>query len=151
MLPNQNATIDTRKGVVQGLKGHVISLSPSSSDGTRTVTITLDAPLPPGFRAGLGAGQAPVVATIDVERLDNVLFVGRPIHSSPNTAVFLYRITNNGPEAVRTYVKLGRASVTTMEVLDGLKEGDKVILSDMSSVGEAERVRITDDKHRSKH
>ena len=145
--PNQNATIDTRKGLVKGLKGHVISLSPSSSDGTRTVTITLDASLPPGFR-----GQAlEVVATIDVEKLDNVLFVGRPIHSSPNTAVFLYRITNNGSEAVRTYAKLGRASVTTMEVLDGLKEGDKVILSDMSSVGEAERVRITDDQHRSKH
>lgn len=142
--PNQNATIDTRKGLV---KGHVISLNPSSSDGTRTVTVALDAPLPPGFR-----GQAlEVVATIDVEKLDNVLFVGRPIHSRPNAAVFLYRITNNGSEAVRTYVKLGRASVTTMEVLDGLKEGDKVILSDMSSVGEAERVRITDDQHRSKH
>lgn len=99
--PNQNATIDTRKGLVQGLKGHVISLSPSPCDGTRTVTITLDAPLPPRFRAGLGAGQAlEVVATIDIEKLDNVLFVGRPIHSSPNAAVFLYRITNNGSEAV---------------------------------------------------
>jgi beta-lactamase regulating signal transducer with metallopeptidase domain len=150
--PNQNATIDTRKGLVKGLKGHVTSLSPSSSDGTRTVTITLDAPLPPGFRAGLGAGQAlEVVATLDVEKLDNVLVVGRPMHSRPNAAVFLYRITNNGSEAVRAQVKLGRASVTTMEVLDGLKEGDKVILSDMCSVGEAERVRITDDQHRSKH
>lgn len=137
---------------MQGLKGHVISLSASPSDGTRTVTITLDAPLPPGFRAGLGAAQAlEVVATIDVEKLDNVLFVGRPIHSSPNAAVFLYRITNNSSESVRSYGKLGRASVTTMEVLDGLKEGDKVILSDMSSVGEAERVLITDDQHRSKH
>src|SRR6266699_168516 len=73
-----------------------------------------------------------------------------PVGGSPNTGMFLFKIINNGSEAIRTYVKLGRASATTIEVLDGLKEGDKVILSDVS-VGEAERLRITDDQHVLKH
>ena len=69
------------------------------------------------------------------------------MHSAPNSEISLFKIVNNGTEAVRVNLKLGRASVSTIEVLEGLKEGEKVILSDMSSVGNADRVRLTDEKH----
>ncbi len=141
--PGQNAAVSTKKGPLAN--GHVNSMGAPSSNDTRTVDIALDA-LPPGTSAGLE-----VIASIDIEKLQNVLFVGRPAGGSPNAGIFLFKIINTGSEAIRTYVKLGRASATTIEVLDGLREGDKVILSDMSSVGEAERIRITDDQHRLKH
>ncbi len=136
--PNQNATIDTRKGLV---KGHVTGINASSSDGTRTVYVSLDGPLPEGIGADLQ-----IDATIDIEKLDNVLYVGRPVHASEratgNSPFSLFKIVNDGTEAVRVNVKLGRASVNTIEVLDGLKEGDKVILSDMSSYDNADRVHL---------
>jgi HlyD family secretion protein len=84
-------------------------------------------------------------------KLENVLYVGRPVNGRQNSEISLFKITDNDAEAVRTQVKLGRASVPTIEVLDGLKEGDKVIVSDMSSVESAERVRLTDEKHLSSH
>jgi beta-lactamase regulating signal transducer with metallopeptidase domain len=141
--PGQSVAVGTKKGPLAN--GHVHSTGAPSSNDTRTVDIALDA-LPPGTSAGLE-----VIATINIEKLDNALFVGRPVGGSPNTGMFLFKIINNGSEAIRTYVKLGRASATTIEVLDGLKEGDQVILSDVSSVGEAERIRITDDQHVLKH
>jgi len=131
--PNQNVTIDTRKGLV---KGHVLRINASSS-GATAADIALDAPLPEGVNAGLA-----VDATIDIEKLDNILYVGRPIHATANSAASLFKLVNDGSEAVRVSVKLGRASVNTIEVLDGLKEGDKVILSDMSSYDNADRVKI---------
>lgn len=90
-------------------------------------------------------------ATIDIERLDNVLFIGRPVNSEPNGGIDLFKTSNNGLEAVRTHVKLGRASASTIELLDGLQEGEKVIISDMSSVSGADRIRLTDDNHVLKH
>ena len=141
--PGQSVAVSTKKGPLAN--GHVHSTGAPASNDTRTVDIALDA-LPPGTSAGLE-----VIATINIEKLDNALFVGRPVGGSPNTGMFLFKIINNGSEAIRTYVKLGRASATTIEVLDGLKEGDQVILSDVSSVGEAERIRITDDQHVLKH
>jgi len=142
---NQNATVDTHKGLV---KGHIIGVSPGSSDETRTVNIAIDGPLPQGFWVGSGARNvAEVVATIEIARLENVLYIGRPVNGAQNATLDLFKIINNGAEAVRTHVKLGRASVNTIEILDGLKEGDKVILSDMSSVAHADRIRLTDEKH----
>lgn len=147
--PNQDATVDTHLGLV---KGHVANIDRSSSGETRTVNIVLDGPLPQGFSAGRGAGDVvEVVATIDIEKLDKVLYVGRPVNGSANSSVELFKIINNGAEAVRTHVKLGRSSVNTIEVLDGLQEGDSVIISDMSSVANAERIRLTDEKHLRSH
>jgi beta-lactamase regulating signal transducer with metallopeptidase domain len=132
--PNQNATIDTRKGLV---KGHVTGINASALDGTRTVYISLDGPLPSGAAADL-----PIDATIDIERIDNTLYVGRPVHSAANSTLALFKIVKDGAEAERVNVKFGRLSVNAIEVLDGLKEGDKIILSDMSPYDNADRIRL---------
>jgi beta-lactamase regulating signal transducer with metallopeptidase domain len=137
--PNQNASIGTRKGPLAN--GHVSSISPSPSNDTRGVDIALD-----GVPEGVSAGVE-IDATIDIEKLENVLYVGRPVHATANSTVSLFKIVNEGKEAVRVKVKLGRSSVNTIEVLDGLQVGDKVILSDMSSYENADRIRLTDEKH----
>jgi len=131
---NQNATVDTKKGLV---KGHVSRLSSSTSNETRGVDIAFDAALPEGASVDLQ-----IDATIDIERLDNILYVGRPVHATANSTASLFKLVKGGMEAVRVNVKLGRSSVNTIEVLDGLREGDKVILSDMSTYDDADRVRI---------
>jgi beta-lactamase regulating signal transducer with metallopeptidase domain len=137
--PNQNASIGTRKGPLAN--GHVSSISPSPSNDTRGVDIALDA-VPEGVSAGVE-----IDATIDIEKLENVVYVGRPVHAAANSTVSLFKIVNEGKEAVRVKVKLGRSSVNTIEVLDGLQVGDKVILSDMSSYENADRIHLTDEKH----
>jgi beta-lactamase regulating signal transducer with metallopeptidase domain len=137
--PNQNASIGTRKGPLAN--GHVSSISPSPSNDTRGVDIALD-----GVPEGVSAGVE-IDATIDIEKLESVLYVGRPVHATANSTVSLFKIVNEGKEAVRVKVKLGRSSVNTIEVLDGLQVGDKVILSDMSSYENADRIRLTDEKH----
>ncbi len=142
LKPGQNAAIASKNGAVG--KGRVANIGPQSNDA-RTVDISLDA-VPQGITAGLD-----VSATIDIERLNNILFIGRPVNSQPNGSVDLFKIVNNGSEAVRTHVKLGRASLNSIEVLDGLKEGDKVIISDMSPVANAERIRLTDQNHVTSH
>jgi beta-lactamase regulating signal transducer with metallopeptidase domain len=131
---NQNATVDTKKGLV---KGHVSRLGSSTSNETRSVDIALDTGLPQGAGADLQ-----IDATIDIEKLDNILCVGRPVHATANSTASLFKLVNGGIEAVRVNVKLGRTAVNTIEVLDGLKEGDKVILSDMSTYDNADRIRI---------
>jgi len=140
--PGETAVVGSKNGAIG--KGHVSSIGSVSND-TRTVDIALDV-APQGTAAGLE-----VMATIEIGKLDNVLFVGRPVNATANGETRLFKIVNNGTEAVRTEVKLGRASANTIEVLDGLNEGDKVILSDMSSVANADRVRLTDDNHALKH
>ena len=132
--PNQNATVDTRKGLV---KAHVSSVSREISNGTASVDVTLDGPLPEGAGTGL-----PVDATIDVEKLDNILYVGRPVQARADSTVSLFKIVSDGTEAARVKVKMGRASVSMIEVVDGLKEGDQVILSDMSEWDNADRIRL---------
>ena len=132
--PSQSATIDTRKGL---LKGHVTGINASASDGTRTVYISLDGPLPAGARADL-----PIDAIIDIEKLENILNVGRPVHGAANSTISVFKLTKDGTEAERVNVKLGRSSVNSIEVLDGLKEGDKIILSDMSAYDTADRIHI---------
>jgi beta-lactamase regulating signal transducer with metallopeptidase domain len=132
--PNQNVVVDTRKGLV---KGHVSHIGPPASDGNRNVDIALDSPLP----EGVGADSS-IHGTIDIETLEDVLYVGRPIHGTPNTSISLFKMVSDGTGAVRTHVKFGRASVQTIEVLDGLKVGDKIILSDMSNWDNVDRIQV---------
>ena len=142
--PGQNAAVSVALPDVPVMKGHVSSVGPVSND-TRTVDIALD-DVPKGF-----AAQIKHEVTIDFGKLDNVLYIGRPVNGVPNGSTDLFKIVNNGEEAVRTHVKLGRASVNTIEILDGLKEGDKVIISDMAYTAKAERIRLTDEQHLRKH
>jgi len=130
----QNATIDTRNGIV---KGHVIRIDPSVVNGTVTVDVGIDDPLPLGARPDLS-----VDGTIELENLKDVLYVGRPVHGQADSTIGLFKIDPDGSEAQRVNVKLGRASVNTIEVLDGLKVGDKVILSDMSAWDNFDRIRL---------
>jgi beta-lactamase regulating signal transducer with metallopeptidase domain len=133
--PNQTAAVYTRKGLLA--KGHVTGINASASDGTRSVYISLDGPLPEG------AGPDLLIdATIDIETIDNTLYVGRPVHGAANSTISLFKLTKDGAEAERVSVKLGRSSVNAIEVLDGLKEGDKIILSDMSAYDNADRVYV---------
>lgn len=130
----QPAEIDTHNGVVSG---HVTRIDPSAMNGTRTVDVTLDGPLPPG-----AVPQLSVDGTIDLERLHDVLYVERPAFGNENSTISLFRIDPNGKTATRVQVKVGEASVSYMQVLDGLKEGDRVILSDMSRYDNTDQVRL---------
>jgi beta-lactamase regulating signal transducer with metallopeptidase domain len=150
---NQNAVISTQNGPVA--TGHVISVSRGVVNGTVAVDISLEAVHASGDKIAkldphfVGVPDQ-VDATIDVEKLDNILYVGRPAQGAQNSTIPLFKIVKDGTEAVRVEVKLGRVSVNTIEILDGLKEGDKIILSDMSPYGNADRVHITDEKHLAK-
>jgi HlyD family secretion protein len=130
----QKATIDTRNGVVAG---RVSRIDPSVQNGTVTVDVAIDDPLPQGARPDLS-----VDGTVELENLKDVLYVGRPVHGQAESTIGLFKIVNDGAEAVRVNVKLGRSSVTTIEVLQGLQVGDKVILSDMSAVDNFDRIRL---------
>ena len=130
----QKATVDTRNGVVTG---HVSRQDPSVVNGTVTVDVAFDEPLPPSARADLS-----VDGTIELENLKDVMYVGRPVHGQPDATISLFKITPDGSEASRVNVKLGRSSVTTMEVISGLQVGDKVILSDMSQWDNVDRIRL---------
>jgi HlyD family secretion protein len=130
----QKAEVDTRNGVVQGL---VARIDPSVQNGTRTVDITLTGDLPKGAVPDLS-----VDGTIELERLNDVLFMGRPAFGQEQSVVGLFKIGADGVNAERVQVKLGRSSVNTMEVLSGLKVGDQVILSDMSAYDAYDRIRL---------
>jgi HlyD family secretion protein len=130
---NQPATIDTRNGLVAG---HVIRVDPAVEQGTVTVDVALDGALPKGARPDLS-----VDGTIELERLDNVLYVGRPAFAQDGATVGVFRLTNNG-EAVRTPVHFGRSSVNTIEILSGLNVNDQVILSDTSAYDSHDRIQL---------
>jgi multidrug resistance efflux pump len=130
----QQVLIDTRTDTIPG---HVARIDPSVEAGAVAVDVSLDAALPQGARPDLA-----VDGTIEIERLVDVLHVGRPAYGQPESTVGLYRLTRNGDAAERVQVKLGRGSVNTIQVIEGLKEGDVVILSDMSQWDRYERVRI---------
>jgi HlyD family secretion protein len=134
VVPGQKAQIDTRNGIVNG---HVSRVDPSVINGTVTVDVSIDDPLPPGARPDLS-----VDGTITLENLRDVLYVGRPVHGQSDSTIGIFKIVDDGAEAVRVNVKLGRSSVNTIEILDGLKVGDKVILSDMSAWDNFDRVRL---------
>ena len=130
----QKATVDTRSGIVQG---HVMRIDPASTQGTVTVEIAIDGELPRGARADMS-----VDGTIEIERLPNVMYLGRPAYGSPESTVGLFVFSDDGSEATRKTVRLGRASVNTVEIIQGLAVGDSVIISDMSTWDAVSRVRI---------
>ena len=130
----QKAEIDTRNGIVEG---RVARIDPSVQNGTRTVDVTLTGALPKGAVPDLS-----VDGTIELERLNDVLFMGRPAFGQDQSVVGLFRIGADGVNAERIQVKLGRSSVNTIEILSGLKVGDQVILSDMSAYDAYDRIRL---------
>jgi HlyD family secretion protein len=130
----QSASIDTRNGIIPG---HVIRVDPSVVDGSVTVDVKLDAALPKGARPDLS-----VEGTIEIENLSDVVYVGRPAFGQPNSTVGIFRLDADGRDASRVQVKLGRASVNSVEILNGLRPGDRVILSDMSQWDAFNRVRL---------
>jgi HlyD family secretion protein len=130
----QVASIDTRNGLIPG---HVIRIDPAVQDGTVLVDVALDAALPRGARPDLN-----IDGTVELERLQNVLYVGRPAFGQEDSRVTLFRLTEGGREANRVQVALGRSSVSTIEIREGLQEGDQVILSDMSNWDAFDRVRL---------
>jgi len=135
----QAAAIDTRTGDTRNgvIAARVIRIDPNVVNGTRTVDCKLEGTLPAGAVPDLS-----VDGTVEIERLQDVLFIGRPVFGQPNSQVGLFRLDADGKEALRVAVKLGRSSVSTIEVLEGLKIGDQVILSDLSSQEQNERIRL---------
>jgi HlyD family secretion protein len=130
----QYAEVDTRNGRV---KGKVSRIDPASSNGTVGVDIMLEGALPAGARPDLS-----VDGEVRLEELNNIIYVGRPAFGQENSSVSLFKVGADG-EAVRTTVKLGRSSVNTIEIVEGLQPGDQVILSDMSTYDEYQRVRLS--------
>jgi HlyD family secretion protein len=130
----QSAQVDTHNGIIDG---KVIRIDPSVQNGTRTVDVALEGELPQGAVPDLS-----VDGTIDLERLINVLYVGRPAFGQEKSTVGMFKLEPGGKGASRIQVQLGRSSVTTVEILGGLKEGDQVILSDMSRWDNFDRLRL---------
>jgi len=130
----QPATIDTHNGVIPG---HVTRIDPAVVNGTRTVDVSLDGPLPSG-----AVPQLSVDGTIDLAHLKDVLYVGRPALGNENSTLSLFKLDAGDNGATRVPIKVGRASVNSIEVLEGLKEGDTVILSDMSRWDNVDRIRL---------
>ena len=130
----QPASIDTRNGII---KGHVSRTDANAVNGTVTIDVALDGALPSSARADLS-----VDGTIEVERLHNVLYTGRPAYGQPNSTIGMFKLVEGGHYAVRVQVQVGRSSVNAIEVVRGLEAGDKVILSDMSQYDNVDRVRI---------
>jgi HlyD family secretion protein len=130
----QKASIDTHNGIISG---HVMRIDPSVANGTRTVDVKLDGPLPPGAVPDLS-----VEGTVEIERLADVIYVGRPVHGDANSTIGLFKLVDGGSKAVRVPVEIGSESVNTIEVRKGLDVGDSVILSDMSAWDNYDRVEI---------
>jgi HlyD family secretion protein len=130
----QEATIDTRNGVIPG---HVMRIDPAVQNGTVTVDVRLEGPLPKGARPDLT-----VDGTVELERLENVLYVGRPASGQDDSTITLFKLQKDGVDAERVKVQLGRSSVNTVEIKGGLSEGDSVILSDMSQWDSFDRIRL---------
>jgi multidrug resistance efflux pump len=130
----QSSSIDTRNGIIPG---HVVRIDPASQNGTVTVDVALDAALPRGARPDLS-----VDGTIEIEHLNDVLYTGRPAYGQANSTAEMFRLVPGGKYADRVKVQLGRTSVNAVEILGGLKPGDRVIVSDMSRFDAVDRVRI---------
>lgn len=130
----QKASVDTHNGIIPG---HVMRIDPSVANGTRTVDVKLDGALPKGAVPDLS-----VEGTIEIERLADVLYVGRPVHGDADSTVGLFKLVDGGSEAVRVPVEIGSESVNTIEIRKGLEVGDTVILSDMSADDNYDRVEL---------
>jgi HlyD family secretion protein len=130
----QLVNVDTRNGIVEG---RVTRIDPAVQSGTVQVDVELVGDLPNGARSGLS-----VDGTIEIERLEDVLYVGRPTYGQPHSTVGLFKLTDDGSTATRVPVELGRSSVNTIEIVSGLEEGDSVILSDSSQWDDADRISL---------
>jgi HlyD family secretion protein len=130
----QPVAVDTRNGIIQG---QVMRIDPAAREGTFIVDVALTGPIPASARPDLS-----VDGTVELERLENVLYVGRPAFGQGQQTVKLFRLSPDGQEAVHTPVTLGRSSVSTIEIVEGLKEGDQVILSDTSSLDSYDRILV---------
>jgi HlyD family secretion protein len=130
----QKAEIDTRNGIVNG---HVIRVDPAVEQGTVTVDVAIDGELPKGARPDLS-----IDGTIELERLNDVIYVGRPAFGQENNTVGIFKLRNGSNEATRTPVKLGKSSVNTIQILSGLEPGEQVILSDTSAWDSHDRIRL---------
>lgn len=130
----QKASVDTHNGIIAG---HVMRIDPAVVNGTVTVDVALDGELPTGARPDLS-----VEGTVEIERLADVLYVGRPVHGEANSTVGLFKVIDDGADATRVQVELGRTSVNTVEIKKGLQVGDTVILSDMSAWDNFDRVQL---------
>ena len=126
--------VDTYNGTVSG---NVSRIDPTVMEGNVTVDIKLNGELPEGARPDLS-----VVGTIEIERLDDIIYVGRPVFASDQGTVELFKLIENGKFAVRTRVQFGRSSVSTIEVIEGLTPGDEIILSDMSEWDQHDKIRL---------
>jgi multidrug efflux pump subunit AcrA (membrane-fusion protein) len=134
IMIGQIVQIDTRNGIIPG---KVSRIDPAVLNGTVTVDVRLEGELPSYARPDLS-----VDGSVEIERLSDVLYVGRPVLGQPNSTITLFRVESDGKEAVRVPVKLGRTSVSTIEIVEGLKIGDRVILSDMSAMDGHNRIRL---------
>jgi len=130
----QLVTVDTRNGTVNG---RVTRVDPAVQNGTIGVDVGFSGPLPRGARPELT-----VDGVIELERLDDVLYASRPVQGSDGATIGLFKLTPQGDEAVQTSVAIGRTSVSSVEIRSGLKEGDRVVLSDMSAWSEHQRIRL---------
>jgi HlyD family secretion protein len=130
----QKASIDTHNGLIDG---HVTRIDPAVVNGTVLVDVGLDSALPQGARPDLS-----VEGTIEIERLADVLYVGRPVHGEADSTIGLFKVVDGGSAAERVQVALGRTSVNTVEIKKGLQVGDEVILSDMSAWDNFDRVQL---------
>jgi len=130
----QRAEVDTRNGIIPG---HVARMDPAAQQGTFTVDVALDGELPAGARPDLT-----VDGTIELERLDDVIYMNRPAFGQSQSTIKMFKLDEGGQSAVRVQVKLGRNSVTSVEILEGLQPGDQVILSDTSTLDSFERIRL---------
>ena len=130
----QKASVDTHNGIIPG---HVMRIDPSVANGTRTVDVKLDGALPKGAVPDLS-----VEGTVEIERLSDVLYVGRPVHGDADSTVGLFKLVDGGSDAVRVPVEIGSESVNTVEIRKGLEVGDTVILSDMSAEDNYDRVEL---------
>ena len=134
MRVGQNAIIDTRNGLIEG---QVSRIDPAAREGTFEIDVSLNGPLPSSARPDLS-----VDGTIELERLHDVLKVGRPAFGQAQQTIGMFVLTPDGSEAERRTVKLGRNSVSTIEILEGLREGEQVIISDTSALDSYNRIRI---------
>jgi len=134
IVVGQSAKIDTRNGVIDG---RVVRIDPAVREGTVTVDVALLGELPPGARPDLS-----VDGTIEIERLENVLYVGRPAYGQAGSRITLFRLLEDGRTATRVPVELGKSSVNTIEIISGLEIGDQVILNDISQYEDYDRIRL---------
>jgi multidrug efflux pump subunit AcrA (membrane-fusion protein) len=130
----QKAAIDTRNGIIPG---RVVRIDPNAIRGTVVVDVALDGPLPAGARPDLS-----VDGTIEIERLRNVFYTGRPAYGQPSSTITMFKLTEDGHYAYRVQVQVGRSSVSTIEIQRGLSVGDSVVLSDISQWDNVDRVKV---------